>query len=202
MSVAYRIVTDRLVLRCWEPRDAPLLKQAVDASLQHLGDMPWIESEPQTVDEKVTLLRRFRAQFDLDEDYVYGLFDRAETKVLGGAGLHTRPGGSAREIGYWIHVDHAGRGLATEAAGALTRVGFELASLDRVEIHCGPANSKSARVAQKLGYTLEATLRRRLMLHGAPRDTMIWTLFADAYPDSPSTKQRIEAFDALGAKLI
>jgi RimJ/RimL family protein N-acetyltransferase len=184
VSVTYRIVTDRLVLRCWEPRDAPLLKAAIDASLAHLADMPWIDAEPQTVEQKVALLRRFRGQFDLDEDYVYGIFDRAQSHVLGGCGLHTRPGGDAREIGYWIHVDHAGRGLATEAAGALTRVGFELSSLDRIEIHCGPTNSRSARVAQKLGYTLEATLRRRLMLHGEPRDTMIWSLFADAYPGS------------------
>lgn len=138
MSAAYRIVTDRLVLRCWEPRDAPLLKAAIDASFAHLGEMPWIDAEPQTLEQKVALLRRFRGEFDLDEDYVYGVFDRAESRGLGGAGLH-----------------HIGRGLATEAAGALTRAGFELTSppLDRIEIHCGPANPRSARVAQKLGYT-------------------------------------------------
>ncbi|HEV8114047.1 MAG TPA: hypothetical protein VGR31_14845 [Planctomycetota bacterium] len=34
---AYRIETDRLVLRCFDPNDAVLLKSAVDASL---GDVP------------------------------------------------------------------------------------------------------------------------------------------------------------------
>ena len=29
MTPPYRIVTGRLVLRCWEPRDAPLLKESV-----------------------------------------------------------------------------------------------------------------------------------------------------------------------------
>lgn len=33
---AYRIVTPRLVIRCWNPPDAPLLKAAIDASLDHL----------------------------------------------------------------------------------------------------------------------------------------------------------------------
>ena len=40
----YRIVTERLVLRCWEPRDAAALKEAVDASLDHLRPwMPWAQ---------------------------------------------------------------------------------------------------------------------------------------------------------------
>jgi hypothetical protein len=38
----YRIETERLVVRCWEPRDAPLLKEAVDASLDHLR--PWMHT--------------------------------------------------------------------------------------------------------------------------------------------------------------
>src|SRR5262249_24384090 len=36
----YRIVTERLVLRCWEPSDAAALKEAVDASIDHL--LPWM----------------------------------------------------------------------------------------------------------------------------------------------------------------
>ena len=44
----YRIVTERLVLRTWEPRDAPLLKEAVDSSIDHLLPwMPWAAHEPQ-----------------------------------------------------------------------------------------------------------------------------------------------------------
>ena len=54
----YRIVTERLVLRCWEPRDAPLLKEAVDSSIDHLLPwMPWAAHEPQSLEDKVALLR-------------------------------------------------------------------------------------------------------------------------------------------------
>ena len=56
----YRIVTERLVVRCWEPRDAPLLKEAVDSSLDDLRPwMPWAYDEPQTVaDEAGSSLQR------------------------------------------------------------------------------------------------------------------------------------------------
>jgi hypothetical protein len=32
-NAAYRIVTERLVIRCWEPADAVLAKEAIDSSL-------------------------------------------------------------------------------------------------------------------------------------------------------------------------
>jgi RimJ/RimL family protein N-acetyltransferase len=52
MSVAYRIETPRFVLRRWEPDDAPLLKHAVDSSIEHLLPwMPWARYEPQSLDE-------------------------------------------------------------------------------------------------------------------------------------------------------
>src|SRR6185312_8278175 len=111
----YRIVTDRLVVRCWEPRDAPLLSDAIEASLDHLQQwMPWAVEEPKPLAERVALLRRFRGGFDLGTDFVYGIFDREESTVLGGTGLHTRVGEDAFEIGYWIRVDRVREGLVTE----------------------------------------------------------------------------------------
>ena len=199
---AYRIVTPRLVVRCWEPRDAPRLKAAIDASLEHLGRMPWIGQEPEPVEAKVARLRRYRAQFDLDQDYVYGIFDRDEREVLGGCGLHTRQGAGALELGYWIRASHVRRGLASEAAGALTRVAVEIARVERVEIHCGPENAASAGVARTLGFRHEATLGRRFRrADGSLRDTLIWTLFADDYPASPAARVAIDAFDATGERL-
>jgi len=123
--------------------------------------------------------------------------------VLGGTGLHMRVGDRAREIGYWINVAHLNRGVATEAAAALTRVGFEIDRLARIEIHCGPHNTRSAAVARKLGYTHEATLRERAIdAAGNPRDTMIWTLFAADYPRSPCAGRELEAFDAAGRRIL
>jgi RimJ/RimL family protein N-acetyltransferase len=197
----YRIVTDRLVLRCWQPADAPLLKEAVDASLEHLRPwMPWAHEHPQPLDATVELLRTFRGRFDLGEDFVYGIFDTAEERVVGGSGLHTRLGAGALEIGYWIRADAAGRGLATETAAALTRAAFEFAAVDRVEIHVDPANERSLRIPRRLGFAEEATLRRRLPPEpgGEPRDVVVFTLFADGWRGSPVGEVRLSAFDALG----
>jgi RimJ/RimL family protein N-acetyltransferase len=107
----YRIVTERLVLRCWDPRDAPLLKNAVDSSLDELRPwMPWAADEPQSLEEKVEHLRRSRGRFDLGEAFVYGIFDRDEREVVGGTGFHARIAPDALELGYWIRSSHVGGG--------------------------------------------------------------------------------------------
>lgn len=201
---AYRIHTTRLVIRCWNPSDAPLLSQAIEQSLEHLRPwMPWANEEPKDLQGRGAWLRQRRAEFDLDQNFVYGIFDPAETEVLGGTGLHRRVGENALEIGYWVRQDRINRGLATEVSAALTRVAFEIHHVSRVEIRCDPRNVRSAAVPRKLGYQHEATLRKRVPDHeGKLCDSMVWTLFAEDYPNSPSAKAAIEAFDALGQRIL
>jgi RimJ/RimL family protein N-acetyltransferase len=201
---AYRIVTERLVIRCWEPADAVLAKEAIDSSLDHLRPwMPWAHAEPTTLEQKVQLLRLFRGKFDLDQDAVYGIFDREERRVVGGTGLHPRVGDDASEIGYWIRADATGNGFATESTAAVTRVAFEILGFDRIEIRCDPANVRSAAIPKRLGYEYEATLRGRLRNeHDEPRDAMVFTMFAEDYPASPCAAAKLEAFDAAGARLL
>src|SRR5256885_8348611 len=119
--------------------------------------MPWIGAEPEALDDKIARLRGFRARFDGGEDLIYGIFERDDVTVLGGAGLHPRVGPEAGEIGYWIHADRVGQGLATEAAAAGTRVAFEMERLRRAEIRCAPNNPPSAGLAPPPGYTHHAT---------------------------------------------
>jgi RimJ/RimL family protein N-acetyltransferase len=200
---AYRIETKRLVLRCWQPEDATKLQEAVAVNKEHLLPfMPWAVHEPQPFESKLELIRKFRASFDRGEDYVYGIFDQGETSVLGGSGLHTRIGEEGLEIGYWIHKDFIGQGLATELSAALTKVAFELYLVQRMEIHCAVENLASAAVPRKLGYVHEATRRRLGFAHGDKSDSMIWTLFADEYPNTPSASAEVQAFDILGNKLL
>jgi RimJ/RimL family protein N-acetyltransferase len=202
----YRVETPRLVIRCWQPADAELLDEAITESLEDLQQwMPWAHQEPKSMDERIQLLRTYRGQFDTGEDFVYGIFTSSETEVLGGAGLHTRLGDQGLEIGYWIRSSAAGRGLATEASAALTRAAFTQCGVDRVEIHVDPANAKSVRIPEKLGFTREAHLRRRLppLIEGGPRaDMVVYCMFVDEFGASPVAKTQIAAFDSANRLLV
>jgi RimJ/RimL family protein N-acetyltransferase len=118
--------------------------------------------------------------------------------------LHTRAGEGAFEIGYWIRSSRAGQGLATGVTAALTRVGFEVCEVDRIEIHCEPANERSMRIPRKLGYAEEARLRRRLYAppDGEPRDVVVFSLFRDTYAGTPAASAELEAFDAAGVRVL
>jgi RimJ/RimL family protein N-acetyltransferase len=201
----YLIRTERLTIRCWEPRDAPLLKDALDSSLDHLRPwMPWALEEPRPLDAKMELLRQFRGRFDLGQDFVYGLFDREETEVVGGSGLHTRLGDGALEIGYWLRASRLGAGLAREATAALTYVAFRVCQVDRVEIRIDPANEASLRIPRALGFVEEGTLRRRLPPggDGVPRDMVLFAAFRDAFEESQLARTELEAFDAAGRRML
>ena len=201
---AYRVVTPQLVIRCYNPSDAPLLAIAVTESLEHLLPwMPWAAAEPEPLDVKVERLRQFRARFDLGQDFVYGIFNPQENRLIGGTGLHTRIGNGALEIGYWINKNYINHGYATETSAALTKVAFEIHKVERVEIHCAAENIRSAAVPRKLGYTHEATLPKRVPFgEQSPRDSMIWALHKEAYPASPSARAAIECFDAAGRRIL
>jgi RimJ/RimL family protein N-acetyltransferase len=191
-----RIVTQRLLLRPYEARDAVLLKDAVDSSLEHLRtfmDWAWAAPEPEAVLRR--RLREFRRLFDRGDDWIYGLFTRDGSELVGGGGLHRRVGVEALEIGYWIRASRTRQGLATEAAGALTRVAFERCGVIRTEIHVDPENSPSLGVAERLGYVREGVLRKRLppVRPGSERrDEVVSSLLEDEYAGSPAAGVWVE----------
>jgi RimJ/RimL family protein N-acetyltransferase len=200
---AYRIETKRLVVRCYEPSDVEMLAESVGESIEHLRPwLPWIHSEPEPIEEKAQRIRRFRGQFDLGQDFVYGIFNPENTKLLGGTGLHTRLGDRQLEIGYWLHKDYVNRGLVTESTAALVKVAFEVLHIHRLEIHCDPRNVASAAIPRKLGFTHEGTLRAKTRFLEGWRDTMIWGLLEKEYPGSPPSKAEIKVYDADGQPVL
>ena len=199
---AYRISTSRLTIRCWDPRDAPRLKEAVDRNVDHLRPwMPWAAREPASLDTRVAWLRKCRGEFDLGIDFVYGIFDPEEKEVVGGTGLHTRQGSDMREIGYWIQEKHARKGFATEVSAALTKVAFLVDKVKRVEIRCAIENAKSAGIPKKLGFVFEGTLRKKAPdADGTMRDMMIWAILIDEFSHSVAANADARAFDAIGRR--
>ena len=203
IAKTYKIITDRLVIRCFQPSDARLVKQSIDESLEHLRPwMIWTKNEPETIEKKTERLRQFRGEFDLGIDYSFGIFNKEESVLIGSTGLHTRLNKNAREIGYWVNVNYLRQGIATEAVKALLKVGFEIESLDRIQISCDPNNLASKSIPKKLGFIHDDTLNNtKVDVHGNPRGDMIWTMHKEDYFKSELVNFELTAFDVTGKKI-
>jgi len=197
----YRIETARLVLRPWDLRDAAGLHRAVTRSRDHLLPwLPWALFPPADAREALATVRRFRGQFDLDADHVFGIFADDDATVIGGSGLHPRIGPGAREIGYWVDAEHARRGYAREATAALVKVGFEVLRQRKIEIRVQPENTASLAIPEQLGFTDTGLLRSVCpgMDPTAFHDARVFSLMADEYATSPSAAAQVRAYDGLG----
>lgn len=149
------VETERLVLRRWDPADEPGLSAAIAASVEHLRPwMPWAAGEPLTPTDRVHWIEEMNAQWARGGDVVLGML--LDGVVVGGTGLHRRAGPDTLEVGYWVHVDHTGRGYASESTAALTDAAFTIPGIELVEVHHDRANVASRRVPERLGFSMVA----------------------------------------------
>ena len=133
----------------------------------------------------------------------YGMFIDDGATLIGSIGTHPRIGAGAREIGYWVGEHHLRRGYTSEAAAALTRIGFEHSRLRRMEIHTDPDNAASIGVARRLGFCQQAVVQRCVLSPTLPvRDSAIWSMRADRYAGSFASGVNIEAFDRRRGRVV
>jgi RimJ/RimL family protein N-acetyltransferase len=141
--------------------DAEVIARAVGESLEHLKPwMPWADEQSSDAEFQRGRLRNQPQQRERAEEWQYGVHAKSDDAFLGSIGLMTRRGPGTLEIGYWLHVDAGQRGLATNAARALTDVGLRVCGIERMIIACDEANVRSAAIPQRLGYALERVEQR------------------------------------------
>lgn len=180
------IQTERLTLRLWTQADAAAMAATVAANIQHLRPwMPWIVDEPLSPEARLALIEGFRTDWDAGGDAVYGVF--LDGVPVGGTGLHRRGEPTLLEIGYWVHVDHIGNGIATELTAGLTTTAFAQPGIDTVVIRHDRANARSRRVPEKLGYVLVAETDGEVLTPGDEGVDCTWAMTRDRWPSAAPT---------------
>lgn len=203
--VVCSIRTQRLLLRALRTSDAQALCDLIAVNLDFLRRwMAWAWQEPTTLEAKRTWLRNMRRTMLSGGATGYGVFTHDDpSTLLGTIGTHPRIGAGAREIGYWIGAAHLRRGYTSEAAAALTKIGFELQQLRRMEIHTDPDNAASVGVARKLGCREQAVIRQCVLSPTSPvRDSVIWAMTREQYAGSPASRGTVEACDRRGRRVL
>ncbi len=176
LDVPDRIETGRLLLRAPRPGDGAILHASVIETLADLRRYPasmiWAMEE-HSVEKAEEFCRRGAASWILRADLPMLLFHRDTGEHAGNCGLH-RFNWSTRvfEIGWWCRKRCQGQGLITEAAAAITGFAFEHLGARRVWCSTDEENERSWRVAERLGFAHEGTLRSERCDPDGTRRTM------------------------------
>ena len=180
-----QLATERLLIRPPRPGDGPAINAAIVESLAELQPwMLWAQPPPSVADTE-TLCRRKAADWVRREDLMLTLWRQSDGLFVGGSGLHRIDWSVPRmEIGYWCRTTLSGQGYITEAVRAITGFAFEHLGAQRLEIRCDAGNTRSAAVARRVGYALEA--RRRNIARGVEgtlRDMLVFVRFPEGQAD-------------------
>ena len=173
----------RVCLRPYRLDDAAPLWTAVRESREHLEPwMPWVHDYQEPDDVREYLVRA-QARWQLREDLAVAIVERTSARLLGGSGLHWINWPLRTfEIGYWLRLGSEGQGFASEAVQLLTRLAFDSLDANRVEIRIDTRNARSRRVAERLGFVLEGTLRRATAdVYGRPANVHVFALLPEEY---------------------
>lgn len=171
---------DGLVLRRPRVEEAEAMGEAVTASIEHLRPfMAWISYEPVSIEDRRALIAAWNRAWDGGGDMVFTVW--LGDAIVGSCGFHRRIGPGALEIGYWVHVDHINKGVATAISRALTSAAFTLPEIDFVEIHHDLGNVRSRRVPEKLGYELIAEIDGHEDANGRAGKDLVWRVTRDAW---------------------
>jgi RimJ/RimL family protein N-acetyltransferase len=156
LGASFPIETSRLVLRPYEAGDLAFL-YALFSREDVCRYLPWAPMD--TGEARAKLDERLRqVHLETDGDALVLIAEESETgHTVGEFMLRLKSAASRQgEIGWSIHPDAQGRGLATEGAWAILDLGFGELGLHRIMARCDPRNAGSLRVMERLGMRREA----------------------------------------------
>ena len=108
----------------------------------------------------------------------FAVCDRATGDLIGGIGARPREE-AVVEVGYWVRADRRGKGIATRALRLVAHWAIDELGADRVQLITDPVNVGSQRVAEKVGFQREGTLRSFVLIKGTRRDAVMYSLLPE-----------------------
>ncbi len=152
--------TERLILRRFTPEDAAEnFRIYTDPE-----NMRFMGRQPDSVEfERYHIHKHIANYYDRHEFGLWAAVLKEDGRLIGRCGLLYQPveGTEEVEVSYLIDRPYWGRGLATEAARAVVKLGFEHYGFPRIVALINPENVGSVRVAEKVGLKYERDVNFR-----------------------------------------
>lgn len=153
--------TERLIFRKMRLEDAnDMFEYASDQQLARLFRWDYHKSLEDSQSYLTSMNQRY-AEKDVSE---WGIVLKDNNKFIGTGGFlwwATKIG--AAELAFCISRKYQNRGLEYEIIKEISRFGFEIMNLNRIEIRCRVENTFLDRVLQRIGMTFEGIVLQRIL---------------------------------------
>ncbi len=163
-------------IRLYQQRDA---EEMHAAALESVAEVyPWMawRHERYSLDEARQWIAVQEELAKHGMAYEFAILDEAG-RFLGGCGINQMSKANRfANLAYWVRTSAMGRGVAPAAARLVAEDAFRGTDLIRLEIVCAVGNTRSQRVAEKIGAVREGVLRSRLLLPTGASDAVMYSL--------------------------
>ena len=178
-----QIETERLVLRVRTVADAEVIfDYASRPEVSYPAGFPPVKS----LEDEIYYLEHILPERNEKENLPagYGIIVKGTDTIIGSADFPRRYEDDVLEIANLQLPDYRGHGYVPEAARALIDLAFKELGLHKIELTCFDYNVQSQRVAEKLGFTLEARIRDRKDAQGNRCDSLIYGLLRSEWEET------------------
>jgi RimJ/RimL family protein N-acetyltransferase len=176
----------RLYLRSYQPGDANWYYSMSIKNHDHLSryEAENVAANITSIEETKTLIGDLNTEWSKGSCFFLGAFEKYAREFVAqiyvGVVDQSLP---EFEIGYFVDVNHEGKGYVTEAVKAVLGVLFNQLNAHRVHLKCDETNLRSLRVAERCGFTKEGRLREnRRNPDGTYSSSLIYGLLKSEYP--------------------
>ena len=169
IDVPMPIRTPRLTIRPKQIGDGAIVSAAVRETWQELNQwMRWAKNRDAFTAEQMEIrTRHVMASFLLRESIELIGIETQTGEAVVWCGFHDIDWEAYQcDTGFWVRKGAQRRGIATEAANALVRYAFGALKMQRVGLTHSRGNEPSRRIAEKLGFALEAIQAKANLLPG------------------------------------
>lgn len=172
-----RIDDGAIRLRRYTIDDLDPMRAAARESIADVAPwMIWLDEDYSREDARAWI-EASKTAWEAGDAFEYLVESASDGRFVGGCGINLiRRADATANLGYWVRSPDVGRGIAPAAVRALAAAAFEDLGLERIELVIAVGNTRSMRVAEKLGAVREGVLHRRLRLPDGQRDAVMYAI--------------------------
>ncbi|WP_223068935.1 GNAT family N-acetyltransferase [Paenibacillus caui] len=153
--------TERLLLRSFEPTDAP----AVQELAGHIDVARTTLSIPHPYPDGAAeyWIKGTGTRAEEGSGYAFAIVHKENLELMGCMGLNVSKPHSRGELAYWVGKPFWGCGYGTEAAKAVAAFGFDRLGLNKIYAAAMTDNPASSNIMKKLGMSLEGEFKQHIV---------------------------------------